>query len=129
MEFKTWLEDNTDYFKTGTFSYEDGTEFPVEKIINALQKANYPITNVNIRRLIPDQFNGNMQAVEPVGSPDWAARANRAEMKYPILVIRSPGGGLWVGDGNHRLWRAYQAGQRQIKAYVVDEKNLPSLIA
>jgi len=127
-EFTKWLESNhPDYFDNGSFSYNDGREFSVKNIIKNLERIRHPIRRVNIRRLIPDQFNGNTVAVEPTGSDDWVARANRAELKYPILVIKKPGGGIWIGDGNHRLWKAYKSGQRYINAYVVDEDKLPEL--
>lgn len=127
--FKTWLENKSDYFSGGTFSYNDGREYSVQKVIQALEKRNHPVTLVNIRRLIWQQFSGDTKGDEPVGSQGWAARANQADMRYPILVIRNPDGSIWAADGNHRMWRAYKQGQRYIKAYVVDEDELPSLVA
>src|SRR4051812_32249759 len=113
MDFNKWLENNhPDYFQGGTFSYDDGREYSVQKVIQALEKRDHPTTLVNIRRLIWHQFSG-----------DWAARANRADMRHPILVVRKPDGGIWAADGNHRLWRAYKQGHRYIKAYVVDENE------
>ncbi len=128
MQFHQWIETNhPDYFQGGTFSYNDGGEYSVRKIVQQLEKIHHPVTLVNIRRLIWHQFAGNTHGDEAVGSADWKARADQADMKYPILVVRSKGGEIWVADGNHRLWRAYKQGQRYIKAYVVDEAELSSL--
>lgn len=126
--FNQWLENNhPDYFRGGSFSYNDGREYSVQKVIQHLEKIGHPVTTVNIRRLIWHQFAGGTHGDEPVGSANWKARADMADMRYPILVVRNPDGGIWAADGNHRLWRAYKAGQRLIRAYVVDEDELASL--
>ena len=48
----------------------------------------------------------------------WQARADQADPSFPILVIRDSHG-LWVADGNHRLWQAFKKKQRYIMAHII----------
>lgn len=122
MEYKQWVVEN--YFHGGTFSKNDKKEYSVADTVRKLEKAKYPVTSINVKRLVWQLFAGHTHGDEPVGSEGWATRANQAEMNYPILVVRNKDGSIWCADGNHRLWRAYKNGQKQIKAYVVDEDYL-----
>jgi hypothetical protein len=121
--FANWLNEVKDYFQGGSFGPINGKYYSVPKTVQCAEKSVLQ-TPVNIKRLIADLFSSDVGTDEPVGSMDWQARASQADLSKPILVIRTSSG-IYVGDGMHRLWKAYKAGQRLIRAYVVEEKDLP----
>lgn len=58
------------------------------------------------------------------GSPEFIERAKKADMKYPILIIKYDDG-LWIADGVHRTWKAHHLlGQDSIKARILDQSEL-----
>lgn len=124
--FAAWLAETTDYFQSGSFGpANNGKHYSVIKVVRWAEKTATP-TLVNIRRIIPHLLGGKAQTVEPIGSTAWQSRANRADLSKPILIVRSfDGSGIWVADGQHRLWQKYHAGDKKILAYVVNEKDLP----
>lgn len=61
------------------------------------------------------------------GSPEYIERAMKADLKYPIIVIRYDDGDF-IADGNHRLWKARSLGWKKIMGYLIqsdDLRNIP----
>ena len=58
-------------------------------------------------------------------SPEFNARCNKANLDFPILVVRDKKNRLWIADGNHRYGRAVMNADEFISGYIVDEKDLP----
>ena len=54
-------------------------------------------------------------------------RIAKADLRFPIIVIKNGGEYDYVLDGNHRLGRAAEEGQETIKARVLDldDPNIP----
>lgn len=58
-------------------------------------------------------------------SSDFVKRCQKANLDYPILVVKDRKGKFWIADGNHRYGKAIMHADEFIKAYVVEEKDLP----
>lgn len=67
------------------------------------------------------------RADEPVGSPEFIARAEVADLRFPILVVKYANGKLLIADGLHRLWKAQKLGRELISAYVLDQSSLAKI--
>jgi hypothetical protein len=62
---------------------------------------------------------------EPDDSPEFLARAEASDLRYPLLLVRMQDGYLEVADGRHRLKKAMIHGIDSIAAYIIDVDNLP----
>ena len=61
---------------------------------------------------------------EPVGSYEFRIRCHRANLRWPILVVRDDDGIPSVVDGYHRLWKAWSRGSKTILARVLTRAEL-----
>lgn len=67
---------------------------------------------------------------EPIDSPEFAERAMKSDLSFPILVISYPdydndGNNLFIADGMHRFWKAKQLGLKTIQGYIISREKLP----
>ena len=72
-------------------------------------------------------------------SPEFAERAMKADLSYPIIAIdyggdRGPDGwladydkGIWIADGVHRIFKAKKSGQKEIDALIITDEELNSI--
>jgi hypothetical protein len=67
--------------------------------------------------------------VKAVQEPDaeHLKRINKADLNYPIVVVRSKGKYRSILDGNHRLQKAIRTGAQTIKVRVLDLDTAPEL--
>jgi len=57
------------------------------------------------------------------GHKKFIARANKASLEYPIIVVRYPDG-MFIADGVHRLWKANEQKLIYLDTYLIDHKDL-----
>lgn len=104
--------------------YRDGErEYRVEDIIRHAE--GLPTVMMDVDELV--SHNGTVGTKEGLfseqvanPSPAFRARAERADLGFPILV--DPEG--WIVDGSHRLAKAKWEGRRHIAAKVVDVSEM-----
>ena len=120
LTFKQFLESYK--MEDQTFSDDKGT-YSVPKIVK------YAKENKKLEQLPLEPLLHNLEPSpyetghELPGHPDFIARANQTDLKWPIIVVSYPDG-LFIADGVHRLWKARSEDMNQIKAYVLDRDEL-----
>lgn len=72
-------------------------------------------------------------------TPEFAERAMKANLSYPIIAIdyggdRGPNGyladydkGLWIADGVHRIFKAKHSGHKSIDALIITDEELNNI--
>jgi len=99
-------------------------EWSVVDIVNWAEN-NAPMVVFNVEDLAEIAFmkSENEDFDEVPGSPEFVDRAMRSDLSYPITVIVYPDGDF-IADGNHRLWKARELGQKTIRGYSLSEEDL-----
>ena len=84
-----------------------------------------PMIEFNVEELAKLAFmpSPNEDFNETPGSPEFVARAERSDLRYPIVVVRYPDGDF-IADGNHRLWKAYSRGMQTINGFLMSADEL-----
>ena len=96
----------------------DGQSFKF-KITDLIALANnYPMTKIN-----PKQFEEQLQDREEDPSQSMA-RAEKAELKYPIIVVKRKNGSLWIADGTHRAHKAIMLDLPSIDAKIIPVEDM-----
>lgn len=104
-----------------TFSDASG-EWDIQTLIDVARSPN--VIDIPIEMLSHNlEASSEESADELPGSPEFVARADAADLRYPIIVISYPDG-LWVADGVHRLWKARSLGHRSIRGYIISHAIL-----
>lgn len=65
---------------------------------------------------------------EPIGSPEFVARANRTDVDSIIMAVRDASDKLHIVDGAHRVWKRNYEQLEWTMAYVFDQKLPDSCI-
>lgn len=72
-------------------------------------------------------------------SPEFAERAMKADLSYPIIAIdyggdRGPDGwladydkGIWIADGVHRIFKAKHSGRKTVDALIITDEELNNI--
>lgn len=109
-----------------TYSDSHG-EYKVTDIIN-WAKNNVPLVTFKVDKLAKTSFQKSSEESgdEIPDSPEYIARAMKTDLAYLIIVIRYPDGDF-IADGNHRLWKARKLGQKTIKGFLMQEKDLKNI--
>ena len=98
----------------------DGKSFKF-KIKDLVAFANkYPVTKVNPKEFI-QQIKGRDE--DPTQS---MARAEKADLQYPIIVVQRKNGQLWIADGTHRVHKAILNKLPTINAKVIPIDDMES---
>lgn len=79
---------------------------------------NYPVTKID-----PKQFEAQLQDREEDPSQSMA-RAQKAELKYPIIVVKRKNGKLWIADGTHRVHKAIMMNLPTIDAKIIPVEDM-----
>ena len=73
-------------------------------------------------------------------SPEFAERAMKADLSYPIIAIdyggdRGPDGwladydkGIWIADGVHRIFKAKHSGRKAVDALIITDEELNNIV-
>ena len=96
----------------------DGQSFKF-KIKDLVAFANkYPVISID-----PTQFKKQIEDrdEDPAESMD---RAKKAELKYPIIVVKRKNGQLWIADGTHRAHKAILNNVSKINAKVIPIEDM-----
>jgi hypothetical protein len=98
----------------------DGESFKF-KIKDLVALANkYPVTPID-----PQQFTQQIKGrnEDPTQS---MARAEKADLQYPIIVVQRKNGKLWIADGTHRAHKAILNKIPKINAKIIPIKDMSS---
>jgi len=118
------LPEQEDYLRTQLFIGNDGVEYNVLQLVKWAEE-HCEVQEIATSTLIHEFEGDEQRSVEPDGSPEFVARAQKTE-DYPIIVQRKASGDCWVMDGRHRLWkRIFLDKRRTIQGYVIAESELP----
>ena len=79
---------------------------------------NYPVTKIN-----PQQFSKQI-ADRDEDSTQSMARAEKADLQYPIIVVKRQNGKLWIADGTHRAHKAILNKLPSISAKIIPIKDM-----
>lgn len=90
--------------------------FSIKDLIALANK--YPITKIN-----PRQFEHQLAGREEDPSQSMA-RAQKAELKYPIIVVKRKNGKLWIADGTHRVHKAMMMDLPTIDAKIIPVEDM-----
>ena len=80
---------------------------------------NIPIKKV-IHELQPTPWE---QGEERPGTKEFIARADKADLTYPIIVFKSKSNKLHIMDGVHRVYKARKAGNKYIKGHILTHEQ------
>jgi hypothetical protein len=79
---------------------------------------NYPVTPIDPRQFT-QQIKGRNE--DPTQS---MARAEKADLQYPIIVVQRTNGKLWIADGTHRAHKAILNKIPKINAKIIPIKDM-----
>ena len=120
ITFKQFLESYK--MEDQTFSDDKGN-YSVPKIVK-YAKENKKLEHLPLEPLLHNLEPSPYETGHELpGHPDFIARANKTDLKWPIIVVSYPDG-LFIADGVHRLWKARSEDMNQVKAYVLDRDEL-----
>lgn len=87
------------------------------------------IKNNNIKSQILDISSLEMSdADEEYGSEDFIKRVNKADLKYPIIVVKDEKEDKYsIVDGMHRVYKAQSQGLDKINAYILTYDDLNNI--
>jgi hypothetical protein len=78
----------------------------------------YPISQID-----PAQFKSQLAGRQE--SPASAlARAQKADLQYPIIVVKRKNGQLWIADGTHRVQKALMNNLAKISAHIIPVEDM-----
>lgn len=91
-------------------------KFKIKDLVAFADK--YPVTSID-----PTQFKKQIEDrdEDPAESMD---RAKKAELKYPIIVVKRKNGQLWIADGTHRAHKAILNNVSKINAKVIPIEDM-----
>ena len=119
ITFKQFIENK---FEDQQFTDQDGA-YSVIDLIDYAQKNKKP-EEIEVKELMHNLEPSPEETGSDVpGSPEFIARAEKASLEFPILVIKYSDG-LWIADGVHRLWKAVQQKQNYIKGYILNKDEI-----
>jgi hypothetical protein len=91
----------------------DGQSFKF-KIKDLIAFANkYPVSKIDPKQFA-DQIKGRQE--DPKHSQ---SRAQQADLKYPIIVVKRKNGSLWIADGTHRAQKAILNNIQSVDAKII----------
>ena len=93
-------------------------KFKIRDLVAFAEK--YPVTKVNPKEFI-QQIKGRDE--DPTQS---MARAEKADLQYPIIVLKRKNGQLWIADGTHRAHKAILNKLPTINAKVIPIDDMKS---
>jgi hypothetical protein len=83
-------------------------------------EANVPETAIPLKDLTMSKSD------EKHGTKEFKKHAKKVDHKgFPIVCVQRADGKIQIADGNHRAWKAAEAGDEMIQGYVVPEDQLP----
>lgn len=97
----------------------DGVGYDVPRL-TAWAKENIPVEDIPLGDLIMSKSD------EKHGSKEFKKHAKKVNhKKFPIVTVRLEDGRIQIADGNHRAWKAIDAGEETIQGYVIPYDQMP----
>lgn len=91
-------------------------KFKIKDLVAFAKK--YPVSEID-----PTQFAKQIDDREE-DTAQSMARAEKADLKYPIIVVKRSNGKLWIADGTHRAHKAILNKLSTIKAKIIPIKDM-----
>ena len=91
-------------------------KFKIRDLVAFAEK--YPVTKVD-----PNQFADQIAGREEDPAQSMA-RAEKADLQYPIIVVKRKNGQLWIADGTHRAHKAILNKLPAIQAKIIPIKDM-----
>ena len=91
-------------------------KFKIRDLIAFAEK--YPVTKID-----PNQFAEQIADREE-DSTQSMTRINKADLQYPIIVVKRKNGQLWIADGTHRAHKAILNKLPKINARIIPVKDM-----
>lgn len=117
-------------FSDQQFSDNNGV-YRVGDIIEYIRQNKIPARVLSVESLVDTNLGpDSMQDTDEVpGSPEFVARADKADVSFPIIAVEYPDG-VFIADGVHRLWKAREMGLKGLRGYLIspdDLENIPKM--
>jgi hypothetical protein len=101
------------------------------KLYNVPKLASWAAGNLRPTLVAIEEIQRNYVAskdlfVDVEEGEEWFNRSMGSDLSFPILLLKKKDGRFDIIDGNHRVWKAWKTGAKEIQAYVFDSSNLPS---
>jgi len=123
--FNEWLKLRESHFNQSSYII-DGRLYNVPKLAtwarNNIQPSLIPIEEIQKKYIASKDLFINVEEGE-----EWHKRSMNADLNFPILLLKQKDGRFDIIDGNHRVWKAWKTGVKNIQAYVLNSDNLPQL--
>jgi hypothetical protein len=103
-----WRQYITEDWRDTSWTGPDGEKITIGQIDNYLGDRTVTLHALKLSRELPSL---------PIQGKE---RVDAANLEYPIIVVKSEGRYKYVLDGNHRLQKAIEANQEDIRAKVLD---------
>jgi len=120
---KKFLFEN--YFQQSYYKI-NGQSYSVPKLAKWSQDNIKPVS-ISIDQIQREYISSKDLFIDVKEEEEWFKRSMNANLMFPILLFRQQDGKLDIIDGNHRVWKAWKTGVKEIKAYIFDSNNIPSL--
>lgn len=91
-------------------------KFKIKDLVDLADK--YPVTSINPNQFVQQIKDRNEDPAQSM------ARAEKADLEYPIIVVQKTNGKLWIADGTHRAHKAILNKIPKIKAKVIPIKDM-----
>jgi hypothetical protein len=113
-------------FDGSTWSNDDsetGGEWHVGDLIHQAESTK-EVEEVPIADI--EESLSSLSADEEVGSKEFRERADKADLKYPVILMRNEDGSLDIVDGSHRAWKAREQ-KVPLKARILEPSDLKKI--
>ena len=91
-------------------------KFKIRDLVSFADK--YPVTKID-----PKEFSNQLSGRDEDPKQSMA-RAQKADLKYPIIVVKRNNGKLWIADGTHRAHKAILNKLSYINAKIIPIKDM-----
>lgn len=97
----------------------DGKRYDVPKLTYWAEE-NVPVSDIPLSSLMMSKSD------EKHGSKEFKKHAKKVDHKgFPIVCVMRSDGSIQIADGNHRAWKAAEAGEKTIAGYVIPHDKMP----
>lgn len=121
LHFKEWLVEN--WFEESNYKI-NGQMYSVPKLAQWASK-NLKLTQLPVAEIQKKYVWADKLFVDVADDEEWAVRSMKANLSFPILMLRYQNGDMELIDGNHRTWKAWRTKVPALPAYIFDADSMP----
>lgn len=126
-KFNEWLKLKESHFNQSSYVRNDlGISYNVPNLAEWAKKNIKPIL-MPIEEIQKKYIASKGLFINVEEGEEWHKRSMNADLNFPIILLKQKDGRFDIIDGNHRVWKAWKTGAKNIQAYVLDAENLPQL--